>query len=274
MTALRAAAGDQPRREQGRAVHLARPPDDRPTAERSRRARNGTRSDGPSSCGSSRPTSTARCRNPPARSGPRFRSARKTSRPWAERRSAAKSRSCFPTSPTVLGWISCSTCPGRPAPRTRVPAFLGLNFAGNHAIHPDPGITLSRQWMRNDPDKGVVNHQATEVVAGSRLVALAGRANPRARLRPGDGLLRRPRPGLRRRVQERDSSALLSAGPDSSRGRRVGLDRRLGLGPLPGPRLPRDRARDRRRARSSSWAIRGWARRRSGPGRRTRGSRS
>ena len=32
--------------------------------------------------------------------------------------------------------------------------------------------------------------------------------------------------------------------------RRVGLDRRLGLGPEPGARLPRDRARDRRAARS------------------------
>ena len=29
-----------------------------------------------------------------------------------------------------------------------VPAFLGLNFNGNHSIHPDPGITLSDQWMR------------------------------------------------------------------------------------------------------------------------------
>ncbi len=32
---------------------------------------------------------------------------------------------------------------GRP-----VPAFLGLNFQGNHSIHPDPGITLSKSWMR------------------------------------------------------------------------------------------------------------------------------
>lgn len=28
------------------------------------------------------------------------------------------------------------------------PAFLGLNFQGNHSIHPDPGITLSKSWMR------------------------------------------------------------------------------------------------------------------------------
>jgi hypothetical protein len=34
---------------------------------------------------------------------------------------------------------------GAPKP---VPIFVGLNFAGNHAIHSDPGITLSKAWMR------------------------------------------------------------------------------------------------------------------------------
>lgn len=49
----------------------------------------------------------------------------------------------------------------------RVPAFLALNFAGNHAVSHDPGITLSRQWMRNDPSKKVVNHMATESSRGA-----------------------------------------------------------------------------------------------------------
>ena len=72
----------------------------------------------------------------------------------------------FRRSPTVRAWTSCSTCPRTAAAATRVPAFLGLNFGGNHTIHPDPGITLSRQWMR-DSGKGVVNHQATESSRGT-----------------------------------------------------------------------------------------------------------
>lgn len=48
-----------------------------------------------------------------------------------------------------------------------VPLFLGLNFGGNHAIHNDPGITLSTQWMRDDPKDGVVNHRATEKSRGT-----------------------------------------------------------------------------------------------------------
>ncbi len=48
-----------------------------------------------------------------------------------------------------------------------VPAFLGLNFEGNHAIHSDPGITLSQRWMRNNKDEGIVNNRATEKSRGS-----------------------------------------------------------------------------------------------------------
>lgn len=43
-----------------------------------------------------------------------------------------------------------------------VPLFLGLNFFGNHAVHADPGITLSRAWMRASDNHGIVNHRATE----------------------------------------------------------------------------------------------------------------
>jgi len=48
-----------------------------------------------------------------------------------------------------------------------VPTFLGLNFEGNHAIHNDPGITLSKSWMRDD-GKGVVDHRATEESRGAQ----------------------------------------------------------------------------------------------------------
>jgi hypothetical protein len=51
---------------------------------------------------------------------------------------------------------------GRPAP-----AFLGLNFNGNHAVHDDPRIALNPGWFRDNPDKGYVDHKATEASRGS-----------------------------------------------------------------------------------------------------------
>ncbi|MSU64749.1 MAG: acetylxylan esterase [Opitutus sp.] len=41
------------------------------------------------------------------------------------------------------------------------PAFLGLNFYGNHSVDPDTSITLSPVWVRATPDDKVVNHRAT-----------------------------------------------------------------------------------------------------------------
>lgn len=49
-----------------------------------------------------------------------------------------------------------------------VPAFLALNFFGNHSIHPDPNITLSESWMMNREEMGVVDHKATEESRGKR----------------------------------------------------------------------------------------------------------
>ena len=48
-----------------------------------------------------------------------------------------------------------------------VPAFLGLNFGGNHSIQADPGITLSTAWMRNRADRGYLDHKATEKSRGT-----------------------------------------------------------------------------------------------------------
>ena len=51
--------------------------------------------------------------------------------------------------------------------RGPAPTFLALNFSGNHSIHPDPGITLSTEWMRNDEESGVVDNHATEASRGT-----------------------------------------------------------------------------------------------------------
>lgn len=48
-----------------------------------------------------------------------------------------------------------------------VPLFLGMNFNGNHTIHADPGITISTNWMRNNPEIGVLDNRATETSRGT-----------------------------------------------------------------------------------------------------------
>jgi hypothetical protein len=48
-----------------------------------------------------------------------------------------------------------------------VPAFLGLNFNGNHAVSHETTISLSKRWMRPSKDKGVVDNRATEASRGS-----------------------------------------------------------------------------------------------------------
>lgn len=48
-----------------------------------------------------------------------------------------------------------------------VPAFLGLNFRGNHTIHADPRITLSENWMRPDKEERVVDNRSTEKSRGT-----------------------------------------------------------------------------------------------------------
>lgn len=47
-----------------------------------------------------------------------------------------------------------------------VPAFVGLNFAGNHAVHADPDIALARCWLRDARDGSVTNNRATEAGRG------------------------------------------------------------------------------------------------------------
>ena len=49
-----------------------------------------------------------------------------------------------------------------------VPAFLGLNFRGNHSIHADPGIRLSERWMMADETCAIRDHRATEASRGRK----------------------------------------------------------------------------------------------------------
>jgi hypothetical protein len=53
--------------------------------------------------------------------------------------------------------------------RRPVPAFLGLNFDGNHAVHSDPNIRLSTRWIGEG--SGVVDHRATDAARGTDAAA-------------------------------------------------------------------------------------------------------
>ncbi|MFN7922713.1 MAG: acetylxylan esterase [Bryobacteraceae bacterium] len=47
------------------------------------------------------------------------------------------------------------------------PVFLGLNFNGNQAVHADPGIAISKNWMRPARDGSVENNRANEKSRGT-----------------------------------------------------------------------------------------------------------
>jgi len=49
-----------------------------------------------------------------------------------------------------------------------VPTFLTMNFDGNHTIHPDPGISITRSWVRNIKDWGIKNNRANERSRGAK----------------------------------------------------------------------------------------------------------
>jgi hypothetical protein len=53
------------------------------------------------------------------------------------------------------------------AARGPVPVFVGLNFGGNHTIHPDPGIALAPVWVRAGPGKELVLRLPDETSRGS-----------------------------------------------------------------------------------------------------------
>jgi len=49
-----------------------------------------------------------------------------------------------------------------------VPLFTGLNFYGNHTIHPDPAIRITESWVRNNRAFGIEGNRATEASRGMR----------------------------------------------------------------------------------------------------------
>lgn len=48
-----------------------------------------------------------------------------------------------------------------------VPTFMTLNFYGNASINSDPAIRLPKSWLRDNKEKGVQNHKATEKLRGA-----------------------------------------------------------------------------------------------------------
>lgn len=51
---------------------------------------------------------------------------------------------------------------------TPVPLFTGLNFYGNHTIHPHPGITVHQDWVKNNPSFHITGHRANAQSRGVR----------------------------------------------------------------------------------------------------------
>ncbi|MEO1526700.1 MAG: acetylxylan esterase [Planctomycetota bacterium] len=72
-----------------------------------------------------------------------------------------------------------------PAGAKSVPAFLGLNFQGNHSVDPDPSIALSTAWMRDRRNETTEGNRATEKARG----AAASRWPSETIIRRGFGLV-------------------------------------------------------------------------------------
>ena len=122
-----------------------------------------------------------------------------------------------------------------------VPLLLNLSFSANSNTVDDPGIKPGEVWGRDK--KKVPASQGTNF--GKLNVAPPARR----RLRLRHGLLRRHRSRFPGRRPAGRARALPEARPDRARAGRVGLHRRLGLGPEPRPGLSGDRQGRGREAR-------------------------
>lgn len=58
-----------------------------------------------------------------------------------------------------------------PKNQNKVPVFTGYNFSGNQTVADDPGIFVTRSWVRNDSASGIINNHASESSRGKDKVA-------------------------------------------------------------------------------------------------------
>ncbi|MEC9092927.1 MAG: acetylxylan esterase [Planctomycetota bacterium] len=56
----------------------------------------------------------------------------------------------------------------RPKQSEPVPAFLALNFMGNHTVTADPDVAITQNWVRNDKRFGANNHKASATGRGKQ----------------------------------------------------------------------------------------------------------
>ncbi len=57
--------------------------------------------------------------------------------------------------------------PTKATPESPVPAFLGFNFGGNHAVSPEPEIRLNTGWFRDQPKGSHPDNRASEQNRGT-----------------------------------------------------------------------------------------------------------
>ncbi|MDP6677958.1 MAG: acetylxylan esterase, partial [Verrucomicrobiota bacterium] len=70
-----------------------------------------------------------------------------------------------------------------------VPVFLTLNFYGNHTIHPDPAISITRSWARNSEQHGIRNNRADASSRGIAKAIASGSHEEGYSDKPGDNAL-------------------------------------------------------------------------------------
>jgi hypothetical protein len=62
--------------------------------------------------------------------------------------------------------LECTLLVYLPHSSQPVPVFLGYNFGGNHSVTDEQGISITKSWMRNDPEDGISDNRASEAGRG------------------------------------------------------------------------------------------------------------